>query len=223
MSADDQILLGYVIDLTLLAALAFVSFTSYYGEEIEFMASMPNRSVKVNAMCRAHPEAFPPGDANDPARLAFLKSTIIPTLNVEDGGKWGYMTKTDQGGKVPCDILMWADTNQVVDCMTGTGGAWVEHGQPPPEWVWTSVGGTPTPQPPSDAVQYDEARSVRFGTACNKTYAECGAPPDAGMIAVHAERDAYDFYAMRLPDPECMVKHVNEFRAVYGLPPLKAK
>jgi hypothetical protein len=45
-------------------------------------------------------------------------------------------------------------------------------------------------------------------------------PPDPGMIAVHAERDAYDHYALSLPDPECMTKHVNEFRSVYGLLPL---
>lgn len=190
------------------------------------MASMPNRSVKVKAMCAAHPEAFPPGDANDPARLAFLKGTIIPTLNVEDAGKWGYMTKTDQGGKVPVDILMWRDTNQVVDCMTGTGGTWIEHGAPPPEWVWTAVGSTPTPEPPqppsSDVIPYDEAKSIQFGTACNQTYAECGAPKDAGMISVHSQRCAWDYYVGGMKWDECLLKHTNEFRAVYGMPPLKA-
>ena len=113
--------------------------------------SMPNRSAEVAALCAQHPEAFPPGDQNDPARLAFLKGTIIPTLNRLDGGQWGFMTKTDQGGKVPCDILMWRPTNDVVDCMTGTGGAWIVHAPPPPAWVWTAVddggetGGNGTP------------------------------------------------------------------------------
>ena len=86
----------------------------------------------------------------------------------------------------------------------------------------------PVPIPPSpsgDVIPYDEARSVRFGKTCNQVYADpnrvpAGAPPDPGMIAVHAERDAYDYYTLRLPDPECFVKHVNEFRAVYHLPPL---
>lgn len=102
---------------------------------------MPNRSAEVAALCAQHPEAFPPGDQNDPARLAFLKGTIIPALNRLDGGQWGFMTKTDQGGKVPCDILMWRPTNDVVDCMTGTGGTWIVHDPPPPAWVWTAVDG----------------------------------------------------------------------------------
>ena len=106
---------------------------------------MPNRSAEVAALCAQHPEAFPPGDQNDAARLAFLQGTMIPTLNKLDGGQWGFMTKTDQGGKVPCDILMWRPTNDVVDCMTGTGSAWIVHEPPPPAWVWTAVDGPLNP------------------------------------------------------------------------------
>ena len=58
------------------------------------------------------------------------------------------MTKTDQGGKVPCDIRVRRPTNDVVDCMTGTGGAWIVHAPPPPAWVWTAVGDPPPPPPP---------------------------------------------------------------------------
>ncbi len=189
------------------------------------MTPMPNRSKEVDALCRAHPEAFPPGEQNDPARLSFLKGTIIPSLNALDGGRWGYMTKTDQGGKVPCDILMWRDTNDVVDCMTGTGGSWIVHAPPPPEWVWTAVGGTPVPpepEPPPSHIPYDEAKSVQFGQACNAVYAESGASPDGGMIAVHAMRCAYDYYCNGMLWDACYTKHVNEFRKEYGLPPIKS-
>jgi hypothetical protein len=100
--------------------------------------------------------------------------------------------------------------------------------QPTPELagIWSGVvpPGT-TPPVTGEVIPYDEARSVRFGTECNKVYTDParvpeGAPPDPGMIGVHAERDAYDYYTLRLPDPECFEKHVNEFRAVYSLPPI---
>jgi hypothetical protein len=46
---------------------------------------------------------------------------------------------------------MWRPTNDVVDCMTGTGGAWIVHPPPPPAWVWTEVP-DPDPHPPADIV-----------------------------------------------------------------------
>jgi hypothetical protein len=72
------------------------------------------------------------------------------------------------------------------------------------------------------APPYDEEYSVAFGTACNETYTESGATPDGGMIAVHAMRCAFDYYVAGLPWDQCYVKHVDEFRKEYGLPPLGA-
>ncbi len=191
-------------------------------------SAMPDRSADVAMICAAHPESFPPGELNDPARLKLLVGTMVPTINAahpEDGDNWGVLTKTDQGHKVPCDIIVWRPTMTTVDVMTGTGASWQVQGSVTnPAWVWTDVSGTapgPTPpQPPSGTIPYDESRSIAFGTACNQAYAESGAAVDAGMIAVHAERDAWDFYVARMPDPACHTKHVSEFRAVYGLPPV---
>ena len=190
-------------------------------------ALIPNRAADVDAICRAHPEAFPPGDANDPARLKLLTETMVPTINAdhpEDGGNWGVLTKTDQNNKVPCDVMVWRPGTVTIDVMTGTGASWDVHGAANnPLWVWTAVGGADGGADGSTSGlggPYDEARSVAFGTACNEAYGESGAPVDPGMIAVHAERDAFDYYVAGVPDPECFDKHVNEFRAVYGLPPV---
>lgn len=72
----------------------------------------------------------------------------------------------------------------------------------------------------SQAPPYDENKSVAFGTACNEVYTESGATPDGGMIAVHAQRCAYDYYVAGMPWDACYDKHVNAFRQEYGLPPL---
>lgn len=104
----------------------------------------PNRASDVAAICERHPEAFPTTDQNDAARLVLLRGVIIPTLNVADGGRWGYLTKTDQPlgdgtFKVPCDVLMDRVSGWTVDCMTGDGACWIDHEPPPPAWIWTAV------------------------------------------------------------------------------------
>lgn len=119
--------------------------------------TVPDRSADVRAICERHPEAFPQTDQNDTARLVLLRGVIIPTLNERDGGRWGYLTKTDQrlpdgSYKVPCDILMDRVSSVLVDCMTGSGACWIEHDPPPPEWQWTAVPtiGTPVTPPGAD-------------------------------------------------------------------------
>jgi hypothetical protein len=72
----------------------------------------------------------------------------------------------------------------------------------------------------SQAPPYDEAKSIEFGNACNEVYTESGAPIDPGMIGVHSQRCGYSYYVAGIPWDECLAKHVNEFRAVYGLPPV---
>lgn len=79
----------------------------------------------------------------------------------------------------------------------------------------------PVPVPPSSPViPYDENKSIEFGLACNDVYRESGAAVDPGMIAVHSSRAAWDYYVGKLSWADSKKKHVNEFRAVYGLAPV---
>jgi hypothetical protein len=189
-------------------------------------ALVPNRFADVEAICAAHPEAFPPGDANDPARLKLLTETMVPTINAdhpEDGGNWGVLTKTDQNGKIPCDVMVWRPGTVTIDVMTGTGASWDVHGPANnPAWVWTPCGDAGDGSDVWDGVAFEDDKAVQFGTVCNETYAECGAPIDPGMISVHSARTAYDYYVALMGWAACLEKHTNEFRAEYGLPPLGA-
>ncbi len=69
-------------------------------------------------------------------------------------------------------------------------------------------------------IPYDEALSIDFGQACNAVYIDNNIPQDPGMISVHSSRAAWDYYSGTLPWPESKKKHINELRAVYGLPPI---
>ena len=79
----------------------------------------------------------------------------------------------------------------------------------------------PAPEPPSrPVISYDETKSIEFGLACNNVYKESGATFDPGMISVHSMRCAWDYYVGGVTWEQAKHKHVNEFRAEYGLPPL---
>ena len=78
---------------------------------------------------------------------------------------------------------------------------------------------TPTPEPPP-VIPYDEGKSIEFGTACNDVYREAHANQDPGMISVHSQRAAWDYYVGGLEWPVSKRKHINELRAVYGLAPI---
>ena len=108
----------------------------------------PNRQSQV-ADIIAPFLPFPTGDAHDPARLKVLLENIIPGLNRLDGGRWGCLMKTDQGNKIPCDVLVWKDTNEVIDCLTRDGATWNNMGPnvDNPAWKWTAVANT-EPAPP---------------------------------------------------------------------------
>jgi hypothetical protein len=194
-------------------------------------AFVPNRRADVEAICAAHPEAFPPGDANDAARLQLLTETMVPTINAdhpEDGGQWGVLTKTDQNNKVPCDVMVWRPGTVTIDVMTGTGASWDVHGAANnPLWVWTAceapVDGDSDVW---DGVAFEDDKAVEFGNVCNQVYAELAAqtPPgaaiDAGMIGVHSGRTAFSYYISGMGWQACLKKHTNEFRAEYQLPPV---
>lgn len=111
----------------------------------------PNRAADVRRLCIGHTDAFGPPDAtNDARRLDFLRTWLIPALNLLDGGKWGCLRKNDMGGKIPCDVIVWQDTREHFDVLTGTGPTWIPHGVlSNPAWVWEPV--TVSPEPPLPA------------------------------------------------------------------------
>lgn len=119
----------------------------------------PNR-FEIVAAAIAPFQPFPQGEQNDPYRLTLLLTVILPALNRVDPGKWGSLTKTDQANFVPCDIVVWKDTNEHVDALTGQGASWDNHGPlTNPAWVFTPLSGdvpvpdpvpTPTPTPTTD-------------------------------------------------------------------------
>ena len=101
-----------------------------------------------------------------------------------------------------------------------TGRNWVEASFPIP-------GPEPTPEPEPEptpptnpVILYDENFSIRFGLGCNDVYEESQATMDPGMIGVHSARCAWDYYVGGLSQDESYTKHINEFRAVYGLAPV---
>lgn len=82
----------------------------------------------------------------------------------------------------------------------------------------TGGGGGSTPS--GDVIPYNESYAIEFGLACNDVYTESGAAMDPGMISVHSQRAAWDYYVGGVPWPDAKKGHINNFRAVYGLPPI---
>jgi hypothetical protein len=74
------------------------------------------------------------------------------------------------------------------------------------------------PNPEEPVIPYDENKSIEFGKACNDVYIQNNIPQDPGMISVHSQRAAWDYYSGTLPWDQSMKKHINELRDVYGLP-----
>lgn len=111
--------------------------------------SAPDRSGDVARIVSQHPEAFRGDPATVDDRKRALLPIIVRELNVQDGGRWGLLTKTDQGGKVPADVIVWRPTLEHFDVLTDRGPMWGPHGPfQNPAWLWTAVTGSPEPRPP---------------------------------------------------------------------------
>lgn len=112
--------------------------------------SAPNRREFIaNLFSSGAITALPETDADDGRRSNLYR--IIAALNVADGGQWGCLVKTDQGGKVPADIIVWRSTMEHFDILAGGGGGpvWKESGIVPNDtWIWKAVGGVDVPNGP---------------------------------------------------------------------------
>ena len=90
--------------------------------------NVPDRSATVRAFYAAHPEHFT-ADRHDENRRRSLPALIahLEATHPSDRGKWGVLVKTDRNNKVPCDVIVWKDTEQSIDIMDSQGGLWVPH------------------------------------------------------------------------------------------------
>jgi len=88
----------------------------------------PDRSATVRAFYAAHPEHFT-ADRHDENRRRSLPALIahLEATHPSDRGKWGVLVKTDRNNKVPCDVIVWKDTDQSIDIMDSQGGLWAPH------------------------------------------------------------------------------------------------
>jgi hypothetical protein len=76
-----------------------------------------------------------------------------------------------------------------------------------------------------DVLPFEEEKAVDFGLAINQVHREMAdagrdVPEDPGMISVHSQRAAWDYYSGNLPWADSKRKHTNGYRAEYGLPPV---
>ncbi len=178
----------------------------------------------------------PPEQADDTARQWTLG--LIAQINFEHPSQ-GYGSKRADAGRPLSKDSLAQNTAAALwnfDLLTGTG-----TGHPSlvinPDAVdisgqiWEFVQGrdvighapppTPTPVPPGGSViPYNEAHSIEFGQGCNRVYEESGAAMDPGMISVQSQRCAWDYYVGGLTWEQSYTKHINELRAIYGLPPV---
>lgn len=113
-------------------------------------------------------------------------------------GHWPTYLDHARGGEILLALKTYHETGQVPDSGDSGGG---------------NGGGGPV-------IPYDDAKSREFGFECNKLYLLPDAPPsDPGMISVHSQRAAWDYYVGGLTWPDSLHKHVNAFYAEYGFPP----
>ena len=142
----------------------------------------PTRQAEVAAIAAQHPEAFVgPAASADERKLALL-GTIVVALNRQDRGLWGELLKTDQGGKVPADIIVWRPTMEHFDVLSDSGPLWGPSGVVTnPAWVWMAVpddagaplppvGHPPQPVPPSGPdlsglARYDQVERIYLDLA----------------------------------------------------------
>jgi hypothetical protein len=178
----------------------------------------------------------PESQADDTARKWTLG--LIAQVVYEHPNQ-GYGSKRADGGRPLSKDSMAQQVGGTInnwDLLTGTGTGHPTlvpnpDSQDISDQIWEFVQGrdviggqptppNPTPQPPASVPPYNEGYAVDFGIGCNNVYKESGAAFDPGMISVHSQRAAWDYYSGSLPWPDSYKKHLNDFRREYGLPPV---
>lgn len=141
----------------------------------------PNRAGEASAILKTLPVAAK--TPTDEGRRANL-FTIIRALNKIDAGQWGALVKTDQGNKIPGDILVWRPTMEHFDVITGAGDpAWIPDGVITyAPWQWFDVGDHAV----IDVPDPEEPDPDPFGVA----FAEL-ARMDAAITAMSLKLDAF--------------------------------
>ena len=119
----------------------------------------------VKAVVAAHPE-FSTNPDRDAAKAVLLPYVVDALNKATRTTNWGVLVKTDQGNKVPNDIVCWKPTREIVDCLSDSGAMWDEKGVAPnPAWVWgpgtpvaapTAENPAPPAQPQPDEPSYEE-------------------------------------------------------------------
>lgn len=197
----------------------------------------------VKATRDRYVETFPlwvmdPGPAAEERARTWTLGFVSQVVYEHPGQGYG-SKRADPGRPISKDALAQQQGATLLgwDLMTGAGGGSPTLNDDPDSMNITGqvfepivgadvIGGAEAPGaegPPPEGIAvipYDEAKSVQFGHGCNAVYAESGANVDAGMISVHSQRAAWDYYVGGLSWDESYRKHINEFRAVYGLAPV---
>lgn len=113
-----------------------------------FAQSLPDRSNEVRNLVTGKYAGMLNGDEN---RRREVLGLVCGDLNLIDGGKWGFLIKSDRNPPfIPSDILVWQPTREHVDVLTDNGPAWIVHEAIPAQWNWQicpAAAPTPTPGP----------------------------------------------------------------------------
>lgn len=117
-----------------------------YGQVAPYRASESASLISSNIVMLS-------GTGSIDDRKRELLHVVVRGLNQQDGGNWGELLKTDQGGYIPADIIVWRPTMEHFDVLTDSGPMWEPKGVVSnPAWLWVAAPGgavsTPTPQPP---------------------------------------------------------------------------
>jgi len=115
----------------------------------------PDRAAMVSDIWNRFPPRlvlFPNGETkfpDDDARRAYLMLVLIPKLNEREviPGEWGYLIKSDDGDRIPADIIVWKDTLDHFDVLTDKGPTWGPHGKIKSSWKFGSVSRTEPGEP----------------------------------------------------------------------------
>ena len=126
---------------------------------------MESRQSVVQTVLDSRPEWRSTID-RDEAKAAVL-AYVVDGLNKFDmTDQWGILIKTDQGNKIPNDVVVWKPTMRHIDVLPGEGikAIWDDKGiVNNPAWVWgkaPAIANPPVVQPPTSQPPHEEPVTV---------------------------------------------------------------